>query len=188
MKINNVLDEINLNRTLGSSNQCYDIMYAITRAFQVKTIVEIGTHQGASAITFCQAILDNNYEPKIYTIDSWVQADKKDIAVNNFSKAGFGRYITLIEGDSKIKVPELFTVLKKVDLIFIDGDHSVEAIMIDYNNCKEHSNLIFFHDTGDGTISYLKTIEAEGWKRISFPTKYIEGDLHSVGISLVYKS
>ena len=68
MNINPILSKI--PKEHGSTNQCYDVMYTITRAFQVKRIVEIGTHKGHSAIVFCQAILDNNYTPSIWTVDN----------------------------------------------------------------------------------------------------------------------
>jgi len=187
MKINSVLDEINQDRNLGSSNQCYDAMYTVVRTFQVQTIVEIGTHKGGSSITFCQAILDNKKVPKIYSVDSWIQADMKNIAKNNFQKAGFEKYINMIEGDSQIEIPKLFESIGKVDLIFIDGNHEEKAVIADYNNCKNFSNLIMFHDTSLGDISYLNLAKEEGWKVFNFPTRYVEGDNHLVGIAVIQR-
>lgn len=187
MKINAVLDEINQSRNLGSSNQCYDVMYTITRAFQVQTVVEIGTHKGASAITFCQAISDNKKTPTIYSVDSWIQADMKAVAESNLRKAGFDKYVTLIQGDSKVEIPSLFNRIGKVDLIFIDGDHAIPAVVTDFNNCKNYSNLILFHDTGLGNYPYLLSAKEEGWNLLNFPTRFVEGDNHHVGIALVSK-
>jgi len=187
MKINSVLDEINERRNLGSSNQCYDVMYTVARSFQVQNIVEIGTHKGASAITFCQAILDNKKTPRIHSVDSWIQADMKQVAEGNFKKAGFDKYITLVQGDSKVEIPKLFNQLGKVDLIFIDGDHAVSAVIEDYNNCKNFSNLILFHDTGIGDCQYLEIAKQESWNVLNFPTRFVEGDNHRVGIALIRK-
>jgi len=188
MKINAVLDEINRDRNLGSSNQCYDVMYTIARTFQVEKVVEIGTHKGGSSITFCQAILDNKKIPKIYSVDSWIQADMKVVAQSNFQKAGFDWYINMIQGDSKVEIPKLFEKIGKVDLIFIDGDHSDEAIIADYNNCKNFSNLIMFHDSSLAESFYFKKFKEDGWNILNFPTRYIEGDGHLVGIALAYRS
>jgi hypothetical protein len=179
MHINNTLDDINKARSLGSSNQCYEVMYTITRSFQVKTVVEIGTHQGGSCICFCQAILDNNAIPEVYTVDSWVQADKKISAYNRFKDAGFLKYITMIEGDSKEVVPKLFSRIGKVDLI--------AGVLFDYENCKNFSNIILFHDTGFGKVTYLDRVKEDGWKILSLPTRYIEGDSHIVGITIAIK-
>jgi precorrin-6B methylase 2 len=187
MHINNILDNINMARSLGSTNQCYDVMYTVARAFQVKTVVEIGTHQGASSIAFCQAILDNKYIPKVYTVDSWIQSNRKIATYNKFKEACFSEYITMVEGDSKEVIPKLFSDIGRVDLILIDGDHSLEGVLRDYDNCKNFSNIILFHDTGYGKVIYLKKIEQDGWKVITFPTRYVEGDSHIVGISLAIK-
>ena len=193
MRINETLNEISKWLCLGSSEQCYTVMYTITRAFQVKRVLEIGTHQGASAITFCQAILDNKYIPEIWTLDNWIGIERneqsknlKSKAENYIKKSGFNKYINMIEGDSKIIVPLTFSKIGKVDLCFIDGDHNYEGVMADYQNCKDYTSLILFHDTGKGDIKYLKEIEKE-WKIITFPTCYIEGDGHLVGISLGIK-
>jgi tRNA A58 N-methylase Trm61 len=187
MHINKVIDEINVQRNLGSSNQCYEVMYTIARSYQVTRIVEIGTHKGASAITFCQAVLDNHKIPSVYTVDNWIQADKRAEAINNFAKAQVCKYITMVNGDSKIVVPQLFNDIGKVELTFIDGDHEEDNVEIDYDNCKNYSNLILFHDTGYGSNKYLNKAKAEGWNLTVFPTRYVEGDGHLVGISLISK-
>lgn len=187
MRINSVLDYINQGRGRGSSNQCYDVMYTVARAFQVQTIVEIGTHQGASAITFCQAIIDNGKTPRIHTVDSWIEEDMKARAAEHFRRAGFDQYITMVQGDSTIEIPLLFGRIGKVDLIFIDGDHSLGAVERDYENCKAFSNLIFFHDTRGIEQPYLTRARNDGWSILNFPTLYIEGNSQSVGIALAYK-
>jgi cephalosporin hydroxylase len=184
MLSNTTLELINKNRALGSSNQCYDIMYAITRANQVNNVLEIGTHQGASSITFCQAILNNNQIPKIYTVDSWIQSDMKLVAETNIKNAGFENYITMIRGDSKNEIPKILKTFLP-DLIFIDGDHDPEAVLIDYKNCRDFTKMILFHDTGLN-CNIPTQVKQDGWQIINFPTRYVEGDNHPVGIALAY--
>lgn len=189
MKINEVFSKI--PTWLGSASQDYDVMYAVTRAFQVKRILEIGTHQGASAIVFCQAILDNKYVPEIWTIDNWSSSKCKPRAEKFIREAGFDKHIKMLDGDSKVVVPNLFKKIGKVDLCFIDGDHTYEGVIADYNNCKNSTSLILFHDThgGRGEIvnKYLSKIKEDGWMLLNFPTMYLEGDGHSVGITLAHK-
>lgn len=179
---------------LGSGEQCYDIMYAVTRAFQVKSIVEIGTYKAYSTIVMCQAILDNKFIPIIYTFDQWNNngldiSKVENVARNNLILTGFNKYITIIKGDSKITVPKLFKQIDKIDMCFIDGDHSWEGVSSDFNNCKNYTDIILFHDTqcGKDVVKFLPTIEQEGWKAITFPTKYIEQDNHEIGISLAIR-
>lgn len=181
---------------LGSTSQCYDIMYSICRAFQCKKIVEIGTYKGYSTLTFCQAIIDNKQIPEIYAVDQWINYGNnisyaKEVAIKNFKETGYSNYIQIYQGDSKKILPELFKEIGKVDLCFIDGDHNLDGVMADYNNCKENSKILLFHDTfANGYLcnSYLDKVKEDGWQIITFPTKYIEGDAHFVGISLAYKN
>jgi hypothetical protein len=181
MNINDTLDRINKARGLGSSNACYDVMYFVTRLHKCKSILEIGTHQGASAITFCQAVLDNNDVPEIITVDNWSQLAIKDVAINNFEQADMLKYITMVEGDSVDVVPNLVQN-KMFDLVLIDGNHGIDTIAQDYLNVKDHTRMILFHDTGYGDKPYLKYI---GGATMHFNTKYVEGDGHIVGITLV---
>lgn len=191
MQINPILEKISKWLCLGSTEQCYLVMYTMVRVFQVKKILEIGTHQGASSITFCQAILDNNYKPEIWTVDSWEGFEGNEQSKNlrsraekHFEESGFKKYITMIEGDSKKVVPNILKKIKKVDLCFIDGDHSYEGVIADFNNCKNYTDLILFHDTPNESVPYLEVVKNEGWNVFTFPTRYIEGDAHLVGLSL----
>jgi predicted O-methyltransferase YrrM len=181
---NLVLEKVLRDRGLGSSNECYNVMYYVARLNDCKTIVEIGTHQGASAIAFCQAILDNGKTPEIYTVDNWSQASVKSIAVSNFECAGFAKYITMVEGNSDAVLPGLFERIKRCDLVFVDGCHNESSVLSDYANVKKYTDLILFHDTMDGTVNYLKIVKDDGNRLFHFSTRYVEGDNHLVGITL----
>jgi tRNA A58 N-methylase Trm61 len=178
----------NKNRGLGSGNQCYHVMYRVASHFGIKKMLEIGTHQGMSSISFCQGIIDAGNTPEIHTVDSWCQADRKAVARANMEKAGFGDYITMHEGDSLTKVPEVLSQIGNVDLAFIDGNHDPVFIMKDFDNCKMYSSRILFHDTGNGERAYLREIEKQGWTIYNFETKYVEGDGHPIGIALALKN
>ena len=187
-----ILDCMASARGLGSSEQCYDIMYSIVRAFQVETILEIGTNRGYSSIIMTQAVLDNKKVPVIHTVDQWVNNgkeiyDTKQIAKNNIRSCGLDKFIFMYEGDSKVVVPEIFSKIDKVDLCFIDGDHSIKGVMTDFNNCRNNCDLMLLHDTGQGKIGYLDSIKSWGYNVTTFPTHYVEGDNHLVGITLVQK-
>jgi len=174
-------------RYLGSGNQCYHVMYMVTQYFNVKKLLEIGTHQGGSAIVFCQAILDNGLIPEIHTVDNWSQAAYEELARNNIETAEFSKYITMHNGDSLLKVPEVFNKIGKVDLIFIDGNHELDYVIKDYNNCKNYSDKILFHDTRTGDLEYLRLAEKDGYTIYNFETRYVEDDRHLIGIALAIK-
>lgn len=186
MQINKVLSEICSHRGLGSSDQCYAVLYALVRAFNVKRVVEIGTHQAASTITICQAILDNNYVPQIWTVDNWSQVDAEKMARGHIEAAGFGGYITMVKGSSDDVLPGLFAEIGLVDMVFIDGAHEFDAAARDVANCRLQSKILVMHDTWKMT-PYLEKLRSDGWVVTVFPTKYVEGDGHLVGISLAIR-
>ncbi len=188
IEFNDVVKEINKDRHLGSGNQCYRVMYKVTQYLNVKKVLEIGTHKGASAITFCQAVLDNNLIPEIHTVDNWSQEDNGKISEDNILKAKFSKYITNYVGDSIVVVPEIFKKIGKVNLVFIDGNHDEEYIIKDYNNCKEYCDKILFHDTLDGNKEYLTLVKNDGYTIYNFETKYLEGNEHLIGIALAIKN
>lgn len=189
-----IIKLMSAHRGLGSSEQCYDVMYSIVRAFQVKSILEIGTNLGYSTIALTQGVLDNNQVPVVTAIDLWNNygldmRGTKQLALNNFKKVGVEKYITVIDGDSIIKVPEFFAKTPKVDLCFIDGDHTLSGVRADYYNCKEHTDLILFHDAlcGKEVMEFLKFVETDGFKVLVFPTEYIEKDSRDIGIALAQR-
>lgn len=188
-----VLDKINIARGMGSSNQCYNVLYTVARAFNVKSIVEIGTYLGASSIVMAQAVLDNGYTPLIHTVDNYmIYTDHrferiKEGAFANIEQAGLMEYITIHDGDSLEILQGIFTTLGKVDLCFIDGDHTVQGVICDFQICEPFSNLLVFHDTLNGDLPYLDMARERGYTVLSIPTKYIEGDGHLVGISIAYR-
>jgi hypothetical protein len=190
IEFNDTVVGINKARILGSSDQCYRVMYMVAQYFNVKKVLEIGTHQGASAITFCQAIKDNNRVPEVHTVDNWTLQYKK-IAQSNIDKSGFTDYIKMYDGASLIEVPKVLSNIGKVDIAFIDGKHTLDYIIGDYNNCKDFSDMILFHDTEHGLTlgeeSYFDTVRSDGYEIYNFKTKYVEGDSHLVGIALAIK-
>lgn len=199
MVINPVLLKIRENPAYGSSEQDYLFLYTIARCFQVKRIVEIGTHQGASLIAMSQAILDNSMKPELWTIDNWSLGNHKEEASTNFKEAGIYDFVNFVEGDSKEVLPNLFKEIGKVDLVFVDGDHAYESVLSDYNNSKEFTDLMMFHDTQDGIIKYwkenkvFKDIFEDRWDILTVPTFYTQLDdpslkeSHNVGITLAIK-
>lgn len=178
---------------LGSGEQCYDVMYTVARAFQIQSLVEIGTYKAYSTIVFCQAILDNHFKPIIYAADQWNNYGLdigvvEPVARKHITQMNFDQYVKVIKGDSAKTIPELFKSIGKVDMCFIDGDHTLKGVQTDFNNCKDHTDIILFHDAlcGNDVKDFLQTIK--GWTIITFPTKYIEGDNRDLGIALAVKN
>tara|TARA_Y100000034_G_C6698781_1_gene308045 strand:+ start:60 stop:680 length:621 start_codon:yes stop_codon:yes gene_type:complete len=90
-------------------------------------ILEIGTHKA----NYCYMAKTFLPDVKIYTfgIDDW---SKKCVnAVNSYFKENF---ITFIHGSS-IKTLPLFETTDKIDLAWVDGDHSKATCLSDLKQC-----------------------------------------------------
>ena len=187
MLINNVLDRYlhGMPRGSGSTEQDYAVLYAVTRGMQAEKILEIGTNKGFSAVVLCQAVIDNGKIPTLWTVDNWVVGNPV-MAKQLFEETGFDGYVKMITGDSKSILPILFNDIGEVDLIFIDGNHSIEAVSCDRNNCQNYTDCLIFHDTGFGDYVYLKELINE-WDILSIPTRYVEGNGHLVGITIAVR-
>lgn len=68
--------------------------------------------------------------------------------------------VTFLDGDSQVKIPEYFAQNpdKKVDLGFVDGDHSPDGLLQDLLNMIEHTHILAVHDIRHPSHLYLKDV------------------------------
>lgn len=107
------------------------------------TIIEIGTQNGGSAAVFGLTLKEKNV--KIYCVDPcFVKEDERpesykaykeiggytlDGTLETFKNLGLDKYITCLPGTSE----EILSKWQgeKFDMLFIDGNHTYDAVMID---------------------------------------------------------
>jgi precorrin-6B methylase 2 len=142
------------------------------------SVLEIGAKYGASSYGFC------NIFNKVVSIDI-----SKENTINDIENK-FDNY-TFILGDShssdtKNKLKEM-----KFDVVFIDGDHSYDAVKQDYLDYKEFckdEGIIVFHDIKHTTWTDSVGIQVPVlWKEIKYNYKYEEiinneNDCFGIGI------
>jgi hypothetical protein len=92
-----------------------------------KNLLETGTDKGF----FDLFILDLLPDANIITFDQWEPSEK---AVSILNKR-YGDRITFIKGDTNITFVN-FDTKDRIDLAYIDGDHSHKGCLSDLNNCK----------------------------------------------------
>jgi precorrin-6B methylase 2 len=152
----------NLKNTIGEDIVTPDVnlpryhqLAVLIREYKPKRIVEVGTWNGGRAIEMALAAFENSkrvhytgfdlFEDATFEIDRKEQNTKPH---NNFDAvkkrledfAGKMKEdkktftFTLLKGDSKETMPKAKKELKKADFAFIDGGHSEETILSDYEN------------------------------------------------------
>ena len=126
----------------------------ILQQHKIKNILEIGTHKGGTFYIWTQ-IVDKNGKKISVDIPLLHPKNKNfvDFNIRNKYLINFSDNIFIVEGDSHKdstleKVKEVLKV-EKLDLLFIDGDHSQNGVTLDYIMYQElvgSGGIIAFHD------------------------------------------
>lgn len=126
----------------------------ITLNTPIKYVIEIGAFCGGTALLWAQIV-----EPlggKVLTIDLHFR-HKQMIPV--YRKTRWGRFIKEFQGKSQDEkmIESIKNQLagKLVDLLFIDADHSKEAVKKDHENYSpfvRKGGWIAFHDIANSTV------------------------------------
>jgi len=111
--------------------------------------LEVGSHEGRSAIWFIENGLDSNGE--ITCIDSWIWGSKHektfDLNVDLCLKTYPTKKVIKLKGFSYFHLASLITQKKQFDLIYIDGSHKAKDVITDaclsWNLLKLNGILIF---------------------------------------------
>jgi predicted O-methyltransferase YrrM len=105
-------------------------------------ILEVGSYLGRSSTAMLlgmkEGVAPENYKDcEFYAVDNWSKdgSDRKEFTDNVMKEAPCP--VTVLSGDSKLILPQLLQSDKAAyfDLIFIDADHSYEAVKADIINC-----------------------------------------------------
>jgi caffeoyl-CoA O-methyltransferase len=91
------------------------LLRLLAESIGAKTVVEIGTSNGVSAIWLCQALRKTGGKLITHEIDPQCIA----LARENFANTGVADLVTVVEGDAHEKVSDL---KGPIDLVFIDAD------------------------------------------------------------------
>ena len=118
-------------------------------------ICEIGSYVGASACCFGAAI-ERDGAGKIFCIDTWQndamsEGNRDTYAEFRSNTARYAELIITMRGFSTALVEDLRTRTPRLDLLFIDGDHSFAGVKADWHAyCPflEAGSIVVFHDYG----------------------------------------
>lgn len=135
--------------------------YSITKMLRPLLIVEIGCFIGFSTQHFAQAVKELGFG-SIISIDAFdwdVDAgrglqNRQEVAEYYRNKADVTNIVTFIKGYSdqvyaKVK-PD---IVNKIDLLYIDGDHSIQGVFKDFN--------LYYNDVREGGYLILHDIFPE---------------------------
>lgn len=93
-----------------------NLMKFLIRSYKPKTILEVGTAVGFSAILMAET---SDEDTHITTIEKYEK--RIPLAKENFAKSGYGHRIEFIEGDAAEVLKELIADKRQFDMVFMDA-------------------------------------------------------------------
>lgn len=117
------------------------LIYSLVRHYKVKTYLEIGFGRGYSAFCAAKAMEEDGIDGKIVTIDPNFDKNHLQNLSKIFPKSWFEK-IEFVQARSEDALPKL----DSFDMIYIDGDHTYEAVKKDWELCKDKWNKVVLFD------------------------------------------
>ena len=144
------------------------LIYSLIRKYKIQTYLEIGFGRGYSSFCAAKAMEDDGIDGKITTIDPNFDRQHLQNLSKLFPQSWFAK-INFLQGKSEDVLP----TLDKFDMIYVDGDHTYEAVKRDWELCKDRWNKVVLFDDyhlpskeEDKNIECAKVIDQiEGYKK-----------------------
>ncbi|SFK72197.1 Methyltransferase domain-containing protein [Paenibacillus sp. 1_12] len=172
---------------LGHRHFAYDLI----RFMKPDTLVELGTHWGASYFSFCQAVSDDDLlHTNCYAVDTWTGDPHSGFYANEV--------FTTVSSVNEQLYTQIGSLVRKtfdeavtgfedqsIQLLHIDGYHTYDAVSHDYETWLPKlapDGIVIFHDIatrfGDFGVHRF-------WEQIKMKHPFIEFT-HSGGLGVLF--
>jgi cephalosporin hydroxylase len=143
---------------LGMMQNLYEIENALefVKKLKVKNFMEIGTDQGGTFVCWSRVSDPNGLQISVDWAHGHWGVNTFNIQARNNKLSSLGSNVHILDGDSHAE--SMYNSVKyiigdkKLDFLFIDGDHSHLGVKLDYHMYKEFvkpGGWIGFHDIKD---------------------------------------
>lgn len=117
------------------------LIYSLIRRYKVQSYLEIGFGRGYSAFCAAKAMDEEGIDGKIVTIDPNFDRNHLQNLSKIFPKSWFEK-MEFVQAKSEDSLP----TLGNFDMIYIDGDHTYDAVKKDWELCKDKWNKVCLFD------------------------------------------
>lgn len=149
------------------------LLYNLVAYYKPETILELGTAAGISAIYMALG----NPDAKLVTVEGCRETAM--IAQENINRVGV-KNATVVNASFEEVLPLVFFDLRKIDMAFFDGNHTLDATLSYFDRCLPyaHENSVFVFDD----IHWSRGMD-EAWEKIKQNEKVtISVDLYRMGL------
>ena len=146
------MKDLKINRSeiisSGLNTEDMEFIYELVKNKRPKNVLEIGMSEGTSTLAICKAFKDFKMESHLTSIDPFQSSRDNNMGVKNIENNNLSKYHTLIEGYDYIILPTLLSENKSFDMIFVDGSHLYDYIMLDqfYATLLLNQNGVLIYD------------------------------------------
>lgn len=140
----------------GSTIGCYKFLHHLASVATRRhgRILEIGTHAGLSSAVMAHAAPHSIVD----TVD--IATGAEPLQDSQWREFGvYGRVMRHV-GDSREVVP---TLEGDFDLAFVDGGHADDVVRCDYENVRDRSPVIAFHDAYENAKVLVEALRERAW-------------------------
>ena len=152
--VNTLEKKVNHAIALGAMQKPLELMEMakLIEEKKPRTIVEIGTANGETFSLLCQICPEDSI---LVSIDlpggdfSGGYSESDVLRLKAFAKGNQQVHCILNDSHLEDTKKDLLKIIKKIDILIIDGDHSYEGVKKDfemYSPLMSNGGLIFFHD------------------------------------------
>jgi predicted O-methyltransferase YrrM len=168
---------------VGSLSTVNNILHlrALMMALKPEQTLEIGMAFGGSALAFAASHRDLGRPPRQqHTAIDHAQTSYWDEAGRrNLEHAELAEYVEVIEQYSAFALPQLIADRRRYDLIYVDGSHQFEDVLIDFVFCHELLNvngMILFDDSTDSQVAKVLRFIESNYDEVYRPESLLRGD------------
>ncbi len=129
--------------------------YWIVGQIRPRVLVELGTHNGVSYASFCDAVVDARLATRCFAVDTWEgdphagnYGEEVLTSLRQFHDARYGGFSRLLRMTFDTAVGQMPDA--SIDLLHIDGHHTYEAVRHDFDSWRPKLSdqaVVLFHDT-----------------------------------------
>ena len=141
------------------------LYYGLARALRPAVVVVIGSYRGFVPLVLGKALADNLEGGQVYFIDpSLVDDFWKDAAAvqDHFARHGVTNLRHFLMTTQQFVQTETYRLLPPVGIVFVDGYHSEEQALFDYEAFQGRltpGGLVLFHDSIRIRTSHIYGVE-----------------------------